>query len=164
MNKVIEIWDALRIAVNTRTKYVAEIIRYSMNVVYRWQEPQGGLNSGTRSPYQVVVEIFHACIELGTSRVDALAPLDWIERSVGRIAFDIPNVEDGPASVVASFIEVTDQLGDVARAVNKGLAPKSPGGMNLTADERRKIRKEVEDVRRACAALDHVIANLPEVK
>ena len=65
-----------------------------------------------------------------------LSPLDELERSLGRVAFKLPDAADHP-DLASALLELGKEFGDTFEALSRALHSHSDGGCAITAREFR---------------------------
>ena len=145
--------EAVTGALKKKHAEICEVIKYSPGTVYDWRNR----NSGKRSPYMLIVEIYRACISFGVSREDALAPILWVCQKVGLIAFPSPRIIDTSDAVYQSFVNTTKELGDIAHEITKAMDPDSKGGASITPAEASKVTIQIDQLMRQAAALKVIV-------
>lgn len=96
-------------------------------------EEEGGSSSGCRFPAHLLTAFCRA--------TESFKPLDFIERSLGRVAFTLPKSTQDHRfeSVAHAAMHAAADFGRTVQAIEEAHAPESPGGINLTKHERDTI-------------------------
>jgi len=103
------------------------------------------LSTGLRSPGQTAVPRLDWLIPL-IRKTGNFRPLDYIESALGRVAFRLPEVDETVDEILLLEAQLGQEVGDVFRVLNESRSPASPGGFNLTRQERKRCVREVQEV------------------
>lgn len=157
-----EACDALRAAIGKKALSVASYIKYKKTTVQRWMLPRpsedrGLMQNGSRSPHELVIDVYEGCREFGQSREDALAPIYWINERVDLLSFPMPRLDVCPKEIRTAFMQIAAEFGDVARVIDQALDPKGPGGGEVTMNEYRESHKQIMEAVRALLAEDELL-------
>jgi len=87
-----------------------------------------------------------------------IAPLDEIERTIGRVAITMPEV-DGHEDIQRELAAAIREFGDVGRAICESMARESERGQKISRREMHTIRREVDE---ASGALYELMAAIEE--
>lgn len=141
-----EILDAIKRAhPGVRDADIAEVVGVERSEVSRWRD------GSRRLTLDALDDLARA---YGTHAVYG----GLVARGGGSVQVE---VKASGGSLVSRVCELAGRVGDVARAVTDALSPASPGGANVTADERRALADTTSALVREAVGLEASVRALP---
>ena len=153
-----ELAEAITGAMKGHHKEVCRDLGIGFSVAYDWRNR----NSTKRSPFMTIEQMIKSCIKHGATREEALAPLLWVNKQVGLVAFPAPSVDGDGSEVCRSFMQTAKELGDIASEIERAMDPDSKGGTSITPFEASKAMNEIDELMRQAAKLKVIIQTASE--
>lgn len=150
-------FEALKKCIGPFTEMVAKALYLSWGLIYKWQEPTGGLFSGKRNPLDTLETTIQTTLDLRHPRDEALAPVYWLNARFGLVSFTLPKGKE-PAEVSKALLLTVKEFGDVARVAAKALEDD-----DIDRPEADRINKEVLELIRQAAAFNHIVQEAASV-
>jgi hypothetical protein len=128
-------------------KAIAEEIEMAESYLTRSALPdldESETGTGCRFPLKKLIPLIHA--------TDDFCTLDFIERSLGRVAFSLPSGKNGLNDICRLTLRSVKEFGELMAAIDKSMADNV-----LSADETDRIRKEGWDAIQAIMTLMNAV-------
>ena len=146
-----ESYEALREAIGPLVRQVAQAVRRSPHLIYKWMEPcEDFTDPGALNPLDRVNTIINTAKAHGRGDL-ALSPVRWLNMEHGMCAIRLPEASGG-GMVNDSLIGAIKEFADLAGATSEAIADH-----RISLNDRKRVEQEGEEAIRAIITLVQIV-------